>query len=159
MRQIRIMSTQTGTVKTISSDAVTWGELKQNSDIRNSMGTSTQAIVRETKNTLEHDDAVLPEGDFTIFFVPTKTKSGGITPEEVTEIIEDKVEDAKQAIEEKILALETELYETLDSMRKSMIRTISPEKRVEIQSNPEYLKLLEEGKAVAEEMRKYYSTL
>jgi len=36
-----------------------------------------RVVVRETKNTLQDDAALLPAGDFVLFLVPEKVKSGG----------------------------------------------------------------------------------
>ena len=76
-RTITIYSQATSQSKEIESDATKWGQLKKAVEeaIMNSIST-VKAVVRETRNTLDNDDAVLPEGAFTIFLLPVKVKSG-----------------------------------------------------------------------------------
>ena len=76
-RKIIIYSQATSQSKEIESDATTWGQLKKAVEeaIMNSV-TTVKAVVRETRNTLDNDDAVLPSGEFTIFLLPVKVKSG-----------------------------------------------------------------------------------
>ena len=58
------------------SDARTFGELKKElSDVKFS---GMRVVERSSKNTLQMDDAILPAGDFVLFLVPEKVKSGGV---------------------------------------------------------------------------------
>lgn len=74
MRKITVVSTQTDDVFDIESSAETWGELMRND--RLSGAGRMRAMVRETRNTLESPEAILPAGDFTLYLSPTKVKSG-----------------------------------------------------------------------------------
>ncbi len=54
--------------------ARTFGELKK--EMNNVKWDGMRVVVRETKNTLQDDGALLPAGDFVLFLVPEKVKSG-----------------------------------------------------------------------------------
>jgi len=73
MRTIKIWNNSIGKMETIQSNATTWKQLKEEIP---SYQSGMTGIDRNTKNTFEHDDAVLPSGDFTMFLVATKVKSG-----------------------------------------------------------------------------------
>lgn len=76
MRTIKIVQTATASVKRFDSDATTWGELTDQIKDEYNLD-KVKATVKETKGTLEHHDAVLPEGEFTIFLRAAKNKAGG----------------------------------------------------------------------------------
>ena len=67
------VTTQKDLIKAESS-ARTFGELK--SELSNVKWDGMRVVVRETKNTLQDDGALLPAGDFVLFLVPEKVKSG-----------------------------------------------------------------------------------
>ena len=76
MRTIKIVQTATASVNRFDSEATTWGELTE--QIKDDYNLDkVKATVKETKGTLEHHDAVLPEGEFTIFLRAAKNKAGG----------------------------------------------------------------------------------
>lgn len=56
-------------------EARTFGELKK--ELKNVKWDGMRVVVRETKNTLQDEAALLPAGDFILFLVPEKVKSGG----------------------------------------------------------------------------------
>lgn len=70
--------TGTGSSKVINTEAVKWGQLiddlSRNAISYNSGG--MKAVIGETEVTLESNDAVLPSGNFTLFLLPQKVKSG-----------------------------------------------------------------------------------
>lgn len=68
------LTTQKDLIKSESS-ARTYGELK--SEMTDVKWDGMRVVVRETKNTLQDDAALLPAGDFVLFLVPEKVKSGG----------------------------------------------------------------------------------
>tara|TARA_R110002020_G_scaffold22721_1_gene76414 strand:- start:990 stop:1223 length:234 start_codon:yes stop_codon:yes gene_type:complete len=74
MRAITLFSTQSNNRETIQSSAATWGELK--GEVSHMINGDMKATVKETKNDLSNDDAILPEGAFTLFLFPNKVKSG-----------------------------------------------------------------------------------
>jgi len=76
MRNIRVISSQTNTAKTVTSSASNWGDLKNELSAHfNGIG-DMKAIVRDTRVTLESNDATLPTGDFTIILSMKKIASG-----------------------------------------------------------------------------------
>ena len=76
MRTIKIVQTATASVNRFDSEATTWGELTE--QIKDNYNLDkVKATVKETKGTLEHHDAILPEGEFTIFLRAAKNKAGG----------------------------------------------------------------------------------
>lgn len=76
MRTIKIVQTATASVNRFESEATTWGELADQIKGEYNLD-KVKATVKETKGTLEHHDAVLPEGEFTIFLRAAKNKAGG----------------------------------------------------------------------------------
>ncbi len=75
-RIVKVSTSKSDSIKSIDSEATTWGELKDDFDENGIAHTDLKAVVKETKVTLEADGAVLPEGNFTIFMFPSKIKSG-----------------------------------------------------------------------------------
>lgn len=74
-RKVTIVSTKNNKVKFYETAATTWGEL--NAEINKDFDLSNlKATENVNKTTLEHVDAVLPEGEFRVFLRPVKTKSG-----------------------------------------------------------------------------------
>jgi len=76
VRTITIFSTKGKRRATIETEVATWGDLKplvsdEGYDLNKLLATEN---IRRTD--LANEGAVLPEGDFTIFLRPTKTKSG-----------------------------------------------------------------------------------
>lgn len=77
MRKVTIWATKGKKKSVIESDATVWEDLRnQISDAGYDM-TELRATENVNKTTLEHKEAALPAGDFTIFLRPIKTKSGG----------------------------------------------------------------------------------
>jgi len=75
VRKIKIVSTL-GAPSTFETSARTLAELKPLLTERGIDYGSMKLLVGETKNELSEDAAILPEGDFKLFLVPAKTKSG-----------------------------------------------------------------------------------
>lgn len=75
MRTIKIVVTSTATVKTYESNATTYGELLDQIGTDIDMS-NVKATVRETRNSLDREDALLPEGPFHIFLRAAKNEAG-----------------------------------------------------------------------------------
>ncbi len=75
-RIITVVATKNGRIKKYTTDARTWGDLKELIQDEYDL-TNLKSTENVNKTTLEHIDAVLPEGDFRLFLRPSKTKSGG----------------------------------------------------------------------------------
>jgi hypothetical protein len=72
------------------SSATTFGELKR--ELKQVKWSGMRVVERATKATLQMDDAVLPQGEFILFLVPEKVKSGRKTSggtEELSKPIEE----------------------------------------------------------------------
>lgn len=104
-REITVVATKGGRIEKINTNVSTWGELREliqdNYDLQN-----LKAVENINKTTLEHIDAVLPEGNFRLFLRPSKTKSGASSPDfssmsfaEMKEFIKSN-EDAKSYLNE-----------------------------------------------------------
>ena len=74
-RKVLAISTSRGTVE-IPTEAKTWEQLKSDLTRNNVTYSGMKAVIGSTKQTLEHPDAALPEGDFELFLMPFKSKSG-----------------------------------------------------------------------------------
>lgn len=92
-RKIKIYTTN-GMPGTIETNVSTLGELKPILRQREVNYDGMKLLVGETKNELSQDEAILPEGDFKLYLMPAKTKSGVDFDEmeETLERIEDKLD-------------------------------------------------------------------
>jgi hypothetical protein len=74
MRKITLFNANSQVRKEIMSSATTWGQLKsENSDF---ISGNVKGIVRETKVTLDNEEATLPTTEFTLFIATKEIKSG-----------------------------------------------------------------------------------
>ena len=78
---------------TIETNVSTLGELKPLLRQREINYDGMKLLVGETKNELSQDEAILPEGDFKLYLMPAKTKSG---------VDFDEMEEAIERIENKL---------------------------------------------------------
>ena len=74
-RKIKIYTTA-GMPGTIETNVTTLGQLKPLLSQREINYSGMKMLVGETKNELSVDEATLPEGDFKLYLMPAKTKSG-----------------------------------------------------------------------------------
>lgn len=75
IRVIKVYST-VGVSGTIETNVTTLGELKPLLAERSINYNDMVLLVGETRNELNVDDALLPEGNFKLYLMPKKTKSG-----------------------------------------------------------------------------------
>ncbi len=92
MREVVLKLTSQKDVVKHQSDATTFGELKK--EMRQIKWSGMRVVERSTKTTLQMDDAILPQGDFILFLVPEKVKSGKKTSGGA-ESLSGPVEDCK----------------------------------------------------------------
>src|SRR6267378_8646398 len=59
----------------------TWGDLQSELNRRGISFSGMKVVVGETQVSLESSAAQLPEGEFTLFFMPQKVKSGFFPPD------------------------------------------------------------------------------
>lgn len=76
MRIVTVLNPQTQQPVEIHTDAETWGELKGILMDKNINPSGMKGIVRETRNSLETDAALLPDSDFTLFLSASKMSAG-----------------------------------------------------------------------------------
>lgn len=74
MREVVLKVTSQKDLIKHQSAASTFGELKK--EMKQVKWSGMRVVERSTKTTLQMDDAVLPQGDFVLFLVPEKVKSG-----------------------------------------------------------------------------------
>lgn len=74
-RTITVVATKGGRIDKVTTDVVTWGDLKALIQDKYDLS-NLKAVENVNKTTLEHIDAVLPSGNFRLFLRASKTKSG-----------------------------------------------------------------------------------
>ena len=133
-RKIKIYTTN-GMPGTIETNVSTLGELKPILRQREVNYEGMKLLIGETKNELSQDEAVLPEGDFKLYLMPAKTKSG---------VDFDEMEDSINRIAADVERIEDKLDKVL-SLLKNGVNTgfvasttsqtdfISPEDQREIE--------------------------
>jgi len=97
-RKIKVLST-VGVSGTIETNVSTLGELKPLLSAREINFSGMKIMVGETRNELTMDEAVLPEGDFKLYLMPQKTKSGGELSSKLYSLAE-KLTDIADELEE-----------------------------------------------------------
>ena len=122
-RKIKIYTTA-GMPGTIETNVSTLGELKPLLRQREINYDGMKLLVGETKNELSVDEAILPEGDFKLYLMPAKTKSG---------VDFDEMEETLERIESKVDRILSELdNESYKGSSVSQTNLISPEDQREI---------------------------
>ena len=113
-RKIKIYTTA-GIPGTIETNVSTLGELKPLLRQREINYDGMKMLVGETKNELSVDEATLPTGDFKLYLMPAKTKSG---------VDLDEMEEAIERIENKV----DRILFKLDSINTSLVVSTSASK-------------------------------
>ena len=123
-RKIKIYTTN-GMPGTIETNVSTLGELKPILRQREVNYDGMKLLVGETKNELSQDEAILPEGDFKLYLMPAKTKSG---------VDFDEMEETLERIESKVDRILSKLDNKFDTVSSvSQTNLISPEDQREIE--------------------------
>lgn len=129
-RKITVFDSQSANKQEFQSSAATWGEFKLEV---NEIVTFTdkKVTIRETRTTVESDEAMLPEGDIVLFVFQQKSKFGGdkkmsrqldhilIKLEEIINLLLENDENDKpvpENIDEELEALKKEAIIIRDSM-------------------------------------------
>lgn len=99
MRKIKIFTT-TGIPGVIETDVTTFEGLKPLLLEQNINLESTKVLVGETKLELSENEAILPDGDFKLFIVPVKTKSGWGDEDEEDTFIQDTLGEIRQDVKQ-----------------------------------------------------------
>lgn len=74
-RKIKVVVTR-GENRVIESSATKWGELEKQLKGLSYDVAKLGAVEGKSRHTLEHAEAVLPEGNFVLFLIPVESKSG-----------------------------------------------------------------------------------
>lgn len=83
MRTVKVLTTS-GIVEELRTSSNTWGQLKQ--ELTTSLE-NRKVLVGSTKAELSVDEAVLPAGDFRLYLVESKVKSGALDKEVLQEYL------------------------------------------------------------------------
>ena len=116
MRKIKIYTTA-GIPGTIETNISTLGELKPLLRQREINYEEMKMLVGETKNELSVDEATLPEGDFKLYLMPAKTKSG-VDFDNIEDTLE-RVDNTVERIEESIEEVNDKLDRILSKLENS----------------------------------------
>ena len=127
-RKIKIYTTA-GVPGTIETNVSTLGELKPLLRQREINYEGMKMLVGETKNELSVDEATLPTGDFKLYLMPAKTKSG---------VDLDEMEEAIERIENKV----DRILSKLDSINTSSASKVADPISLEDQREIEELRRL-----------------
>lgn len=114
-RKIKIYTTN-GMPGTIETNVSTLGELKPILRQREINYDDMKLLVGETKNELSQDEAILPEGDFKLYLMPAKTKSG---------VDFDEMEDSINRIAEDVEMIEVKLNKVLELLTTPISAPVS----------------------------------
>ena len=109
VRKIKIY-TANGMPGTIETNATNLGGLKPILRERNINFDGMKMLVGETKNELSMDESVLPEGDFKLYLMPAKTKSG---------VDFDDMEDNVEHITSAVIRIENKVDSILAKLNAS----------------------------------------
>jgi hypothetical protein len=102
MRTVTVISTQKNQPQTYTTPATTWGQLRDL--ITRDFGNVSEmkAVVKETRNSLDVADALLPTGNFTVFLTQAKIKAGGVNLAAVIAALKEEFITAFEEVEARI---------------------------------------------------------
>lgn len=143
MRKVSIFSTLGNNEKHIMTNATIWGDLQVEIASHGIGSNGMKVVVGESQVTLESNQAELPAGDFTLFFMPQKVKSGYDDRPQGYSDSYDLDEDNSSSVsindvQAKILSIGAALNELYEMMGK-LANSTSPEV-TKLQDKAEQLK-------------------
>jgi len=98
MKKVTIFHSGSVKIIEVEESISTWGALKSVLNSQYSYIDDMRAVLRGTQTTLELEEAVLPEGDITLFLMARKTKSGSdLTRQNCYAIIKEIRENDEEA--------------------------------------------------------------
>lgn len=128
MRTITVIGTTLSTPREYQTESTTWGQLKDLVSRDFGDVSNMKAVVKETRATLEREDALLPDEDCTIFLTQAKIKAGAV---DVIEILEALKEEYTEAIDNVIARVNEGEFDTAptaeNAVAKSAVKSISAE--------------------------------
>ena len=113
IRKIKIYTTN-GMPGIIDTNATTLAGIKPLLRERNINFEGMKMLVGETKNELSMDESVLPEGDFKLYLMPAKTKSG---------VDFDDMEDNIENIQTNLQRVEDKVDQVLNALKNASTTT------------------------------------
>ena len=101
-RVITVIGTTLSTPREYNTSVTTWGQLKDL--ISRDFGdiSNMQAVCKETRNTMDRDDAILHEGNSVYFLSSRKIKAGGINIVELLEALKMEYNEAIDNVIEQV---------------------------------------------------------
>ena len=99
VREITVITTS-GEKKVIATNATKYSELKVELTKAGYSLTNMKVVEGTNKTTLQHPDAMLPGGNFKVFLLPVKSKSGATSSKSATKKAAPKKAAKKAAVKE-----------------------------------------------------------
>lgn len=128
MRTITVIGTTLSTPREYQTESTTWGQLKDLVSRDFGDVSNMKAVVKETRATLEREDALLPDEDCTIFLTQAKIKAGAV---DLIEVLEAMKEEYNEAIDNVIARVNEGEFDTSpngeNAVTKSSVKSISAE--------------------------------
>jgi len=131
-REIKVFSTLTR--KKIETNASNWGELQTELRRENIRFDNMKVAIGKSKVMLEHPQAELPTNAFTLYLMPTKTKSGNdwneesirnLSYDEMRDLVRDLFLEDSETADEHFNAGDHYTYKKKDSLEKCLIEWFS----------------------------------
>lgn len=128
MRTITVIGTTLPNPKEYTTEATTWGQLKE--VVSRDFGTidKMKAVIKETRATLEREDALLPEDDCTIFLTQAQIKAGTVDVVSMLAALKEEYSTAIDEVIDRVQAGEFDIAEGAENaIGKSVVKGISAE--------------------------------
>lgn len=94
MRTVTVIGTTLSAPREYQTESTTWGQLKDliSRDFGNV--SNMKAVIKETRATMERDDALLPDEDCTVFLTQAKIKAGVVDVVAVLSALKEEYNEA-----------------------------------------------------------------
>ena len=102
MRTVKVSTSGADGLIEVVTEATTWAELKSDMEDAGISTDGMKGVVRETKVSLEANDAQIPEGNFTVMLFTGKIKSGAFDHAQMMRDLRDSIENAYNKVIENI---------------------------------------------------------
>ena len=102
MRTVKVSTSGADGLIEVVTAATTWAELKSDMEDAGISTDGMKGVVRETKVSLEANDAQIPEGNFTVMLFTGKIKSGAFDHAQMMRDLRDSIETAYNEVIENI---------------------------------------------------------
>lgn len=102
MRTVKVSTSGADGLIEVETAATTWAELKSDMEDAGISTDGMKGVVRETKVSLEANDAQIPKGNFTVMLFTGKIKSGAFDHAQMMSDLRDSIENAYNEVIENI---------------------------------------------------------